>query len=118
MHKHTKEVWKTLIIVIGCLIGLILILGVAVNKNNGSPETYFVRDIAISGTGQTETIQSNEPVYLIVEGEENIVTIDRSTEIIDLTLRGTNNKVILCKDIHNPTIQKSGYGLEIVYRSC
>ena len=111
---------------VGCLFGLIVILSFSMAPTEDYNNDYanqgnsdnFVEEFTISGVQQTETIQSDYPVYLILSGVDNTITIHPNTEIRDAVISGVRNKLILCNDIHKPTIQKSGVGIEVIYRNC
>ena len=66
---------------------------------------YYTRPLFIEVDEIGKNVTISEPgrnIHLQVTGISNVVRVDKNTNVINVTMLGIKNRLVLCYGIHNP----------------
>lgn len=72
--------------------------------------------ISIRGKKETKTIETENPVRLIVVGEEHDITVADGVKVVSITITGGNNVISIDSKAGRPAVKDNGAANNIIYR--
>ncbi|MGA2130116.1 MAG: hypothetical protein ABSG05_00675 [Candidatus Pacearchaeota archaeon] len=136
MHKK-KKVWISVIVIVAAIVILYFVLkspqtGTNVNNNNENASAPNQNAPSSASTPKTNLAlyynldwqkdyidKPNNIVSISISGNYNAINISSQTEISQVTLSGTNNKITFCNSTYPaPVINKIGINNVINYVVC
>jgi len=80
---------------------------------------YFTTEtVYVDAEGDELVIDRVNKINLLIIGDENFVQVTKDTRLKKLEIDGNENSLLLCEDVHSPTVLDQGDNNEITYSSC
>jgi hypothetical protein len=72
--------------------------------------------ISIRGKSERKTIETDNPVKLIIVGEEHDINVADGVKVVSITITGGNNVVSIDSSMGRPLVKDNGAANSIIYR--
>ena len=123
-ENKQKSPWFYIAIIVG-IIALLIVILVSINPNyqsspNTNPPAKNIYTYTASGINEkTYLDRPNDQIIIVLSGIGNVLTISNTTEVLSITLSGSNNLIQFCNGGYaTPDFVKSGINNQITNINC